>query len=246
MVNSLTVAIYFLPYLHCMQHLILLHGATGAKRQLEPFADILQAGFTIHLINFSGHGGEPVPDAKFSVELFAEDVISYMQKNQITKADIFGYSMGGYVAMYMAKHYTEKVDRVITLATKFHWDEATAAKEVRMLDAGTIQQKVPVFAEQLSSRHSPNDWKKVLTKTIELLTALGSKNILQPEDYSNITVPCFIMLGDRDKMVTLDETVSVYKQLPAAQLAVLPNTPHPVEQVNPQLLAYMIKQYLVR
>ncbi len=227
-----------------MQNLILLHGAIGAKDQLEPLANILQTDFIVHLLNFSGHGGEPVPETEFSVELFAEDVISYMQKNQIIKADIFGYSMGGFVAMYMAKHYAEKVNHVITLATKFHWDEATAAKEVKMLNADVIQQKVPAFAEQLSNRHFPNDWKKLLEKTAELLTALGSKNALQLEDYSHIIIPCLIMLGDRDKMVTLDETVTVYKQLPAAQLAILPNTPHPLEQVNPHLLAYMIMQYL--
>jgi hypothetical protein len=31
-------------------------------------------------------------------------------------------------------------------------------------------------------------------------------------------------------MVTLDETVIVYKQLPNPQFGVLPNTPHPIEQ----------------
>ena len=227
-----------------MQHLILLHGAIGAKEQLQPLADILQTEYLIHLVNFSGHGGKPLPDGEFSVKLFAENVIDHIQQNQINKANIFGYSMGGYVAMYIARYYAEKVDDVITLATKFHWNEATAAKEVKMLNADAIQQKVPSFAEQLSNRHSPNNWRKVLEKTAALLTVLGSNNILQPEDYSNIHIPCLIMLGDRDKMVTMEETVAVYKQLPSAQLAILPDTPHPIEQVNQQLLAHMIKHYL--
>jgi pimeloyl-ACP methyl ester carboxylesterase len=227
-----------------MRHLILLHGAIGAKEQLQPLADMLQPPFAVHPVNFSGHGGEPIPDAEFSVKLFSENVIDHMQQNQIIKADIFGYSMGGYVAMYMAKYYAEKVDHVITVATKFFWDVATAAKEVKMLNADTIQQKVPSFAEQLSKRHFPGDWKKLLEKTAALLTGLGSHNTLQPEDYLNIHNRCLIMLGDRDKMVTMDETVSVYKQLPSAQLAILPDTPHPIEQVNLQLLSYMIKHYL--
>lgn len=231
-------------YLHHMRHLILLHGAIGTKEQLIPLANALPAEFIIHPINFSGHGGEPIPDEAFSIQLFAEDVVAYMQRNSITKADIFGYSMGGYVAMYMAKHHAEKVNRIITLATKFHWDEATSAKEVKMLNADIIQQKMPAFTQQLSNAHSPNDWKKVLEKTAELLTALGSVNTLQTADYRGITTPCLLLLGDRDKMVTLDETVSVYQQLPAAQLGILPNTPHPVEQVNVELLAFMVKQYL--
>ena len=53
------------------------------------------------------------------------------------------------------------------------------------------------------------------------------------------------MLGDRDKMVTLDETVEVYKNLPQAQLAILPNTPHPIEKVNTDRLASEIKSFLL-
>ena len=47
------------------------------------------------------------------------------------------------------------------------------------------------------------------------------------------------MLGDRDKMVSLDETVAVYKSLPNAEMCVLPNTPHPLEQADTGLLTLM-------
>jgi len=227
-----------------MQHLILLHGAIGSSEQLKPLANALENEFIVHLINFSGHGGKPIPDMKFSIALFANDVIKYMTENEIAQANIFGYSMGGYVAMYLAKHHSENINRVITLATKFHWDEAAAAKEIKMLDANTIQQKVPAFAQQLSNRHFPNDWKKVLEKTAKLLTELGACNTLQLNDYLSVHTPCLILLGDRDKMVTLNETVNVYKQLPAAQFGILPNTPHQVEQVNLSFLLFFIRQYL--
>jgi pimeloyl-ACP methyl ester carboxylesterase len=227
-----------------MQHLLLLHGAAGAKEQLAPLANVLNKEFTVHLVNFSGHGGRPMPVSRFSMELFAEDVFNYMQENNIGCADFFGYSMGGYVAMYLAKHHPEKINRIITLATKFYWDEATAAKEIKMLDAATIQQKVPAFAEQLRSRHLPNSWSDVLEKTIAMLTSLGKKNTLNSSDYLHINSRCLIVLGDRDKMVTLGETVAVYKQVPNAQLCVLPNTPHPIEQVNADLLSFFIKRHL--
>jgi hypothetical protein len=45
-------------------------------------------------------------------------------------------------------------------------------------------------------------------------------------------------------MVTLDETVAVYKQLPNAQLGVLPGTPHAFEQVNLSVLAQMITRFI--
>jgi pimeloyl-ACP methyl ester carboxylesterase len=227
-----------------MQHIILLHGALGSKDQLQPLTKALDSSFQLHSFNFSGHGGRPFPDTAFSIPLFAEQIAEYMKETNIEQANIFGYSMGGYAAMYLAKHHSHKINRLITLATKFHWDSTTAAREVKMLDGKTIQEKVPAFAAQLQQRHAPNDWLALLDKTKELLTNLGRQNALQLEDYTYITTPSLILLGDRDKMVTLDETVAVYKQLPNAQLGVLPGTPHAFEQVNLSVLAQMITRFI--
>lgn len=227
-----------------MQHIILLHGALGSKDQLLPLAQSLDGQFQVHAFNFSGHGGRPFPANAFSIPYFSSEIESYMNEMGIDKAHIFGYSMGGYAALYLAKHHPGKVDKLITLATKFHWDESVAAKEVKMLNAATIKEKVPAFADQLQQRHAPNDWEALLDKTKELLTGLGKQNALQPEDYASITTQSLLLLGDRDKMVTLDETVAVYKQLPNARLGVLPGTPHPLEQVNSGLLMQLILAFI--
>jgi pimeloyl-ACP methyl ester carboxylesterase len=223
-----------------MQHLLLLHGAIGSATQLQPLADTLRDKYQVHLLNFSGHGGRAFPEKDFSISLFSEQAKTYMKEQAITQAAIFGYSMGGYVAIYMAKHFPEKITGVITLGTKFHWNEATAVKEASMLDADIIQQKFPEFATQLHNIHAPNDWISLLEKTKQMLTGLGQQNALLPEDYVSITTPALLLLGDRDKMVTLDETLAVYKQLPEAQLGILPNTPHSIEKVSVEMMTTMM------
>jgi pimeloyl-ACP methyl ester carboxylesterase len=227
-----------------MQQLLLLHGALGSKDMLQPLAQALKNEYQVHTFNFSGHGGRPFPDTTFSIPLFAEEIAQYMEETGIAQADIFGYSMGGYAAMFLAKHHPEKVNKLITLATKFHWDEKTAEKELKMLESKTIQEKVPALATLLQQRHAPNDWLTLLNKTRQLLTDLGKQNTLQLEDYTTINTPCLLLLGDRDKMVTLDETIAVYKHLPNAQWGVMPGTPHPLEQVNTHLLSEMIRIFL--
>jgi len=153
--------------------------------------------------------------------------------------------MGGYVALYLARFYPDAVDSVITLGTKWHWDEKTSAKEVAMLNPQVIEQKLPKFAEQLAQRHQPLDWKILLRKTATMLTEMGELNPLTGEDYADIATKVLLLLGDRDKMVTLDETVAVFKLLPAAQLGVLPDTYHPIESVDIQQLAHLIKKFLL-
>ena len=227
-----------------MHPLLIFHGAIGAKDQMQALADALKENCIVHTLNFSGHGGEPFPDKDFSIPLFAGEVLNYLQQNKIERVNIFGYSMGGYVAMFLAKHHPELVGRIITLATKFYWDEAVAAKEVKMLDAEIILQKVPEFAEQLRVRHLPNDWKMVLDKTKEMLLQLGQQNTLQLTDYKNILADCLLLLGDKDKMVTVDETIAVQKALPNADFKLLPGTPHPIEQVDTTMLASVITDFL--
>lgn len=229
-----------------MQHILLLHGAIGAKDQLLPLGESLADDFYVHRLNLSGHGGEPMPDKVWSIQLFAQQVLTYM--NSYVPAGepvyLFGYSMGGYVGLYINRHHPGKLAKTITLATKFHWDEPGAAREVQMLNPETILKKIPAFAAQLEKRHAPHDWKVVLENTASMLLAMGKDNPLKPEDYEEINTPCLLLLGDRDKMVGLDETVGVYKKLPVGQLAMLPATGHALEQADIKLLSMLIKKFI--
>ena len=167
-----------------------------------------------------------------------------MESRGLAAIPVFGYSMGGYVAMYLARHYPGKISRLVTLATKYHWDAATAARETKMLDAGVIEQKVPAFAAALQQRHAPHDWKQVLLATATLMQGLGHTPALTAEDYAVINIPCLLMLGDRDQMVSLQETLDVYKALPQAQLAILPGTPHPIEKAAPDLISVLVQRFI--
>jgi pimeloyl-ACP methyl ester carboxylesterase len=77
-----------------------------------------------------------------------------------------------------------------------------------------------------------------------MLLEMGNANPLKPDDYKIIQHPVLLMLGDRDKMVSLDETLEVYKNLSDAQLAVLPDTAHPVEMLNIDRLTFELRTFL--
>lgn len=224
-----------------MKDLLLLHGALGAKSQFVEFENTLQKSFNVHSINFTGHGGNYIPVSPFSIKMFAEDILKWLDENKLGSINIFGYSMGGYAALYTAKHYPARINKIFTLATKFEWSEEIAGREVKMLDAAKIKEKVPKFAEELKERHHPQDWEKVLFKTAEMMNNLGKKNELTANDYKEIEHEILIAIGDRDKMVSLEESMVVYKTLKNGSLLVLPHTPHPLEQVDKERLAREIK-----
>lgn len=223
-----------------MRELLLLHGAIGSKAQFGPLEDALKPDFNIHTLNFSGHGGAPT-DGSFSIAKFAGEVLRFLDAKAIASIDVFGYSMGGYVALHLAKNHPERIGSIFTLATKFEWTPEIAERETKMLNAEKIAEKIPAFAAELQRRHQPNDWKIVMRQTAEMMVGLGNRNPLSLEDFKTIENLTRIAIGDKDMMVTLEETIAVYRNLPHATLAVLPNTQHPIEKVDVQRLANELK-----
>ena len=219
-----------------MEHILLLHGAIGAKDQLQPLAEKLKNNFIVHTLSFSGHGGEPMAD-EFSITLFANNVLDYIIKQNISRINIFGYSMGGYVALYLAKHHPEKIIKVFSFAAKFQWTPEIAQQEIKMLNATKIEEKIPAFAKTLEQRHSPNDWKMVLNKISEMLIRVGNESPLKSTDFETIETPVLIGLGDKDATVTLEETIAVYRKLKNANFIVFPDTPHPIEKISAERLS---------
>ena len=225
-----------------MKKLLLLHGAIGSSQQFQQLAALLSNVFEVHTLDFSGHGGKPLPAEPFSIELFANDVLTWMQENKIATIDIFGYSMGGYVALYLAKHHPEKVGSVFTLATKFNWHPEGATKEAAMQNPEKIAEKVPAFAKALEQKHGEN-WKAVLQKTAEMMLNLGNSPALPLTALAEIQHPVLISVGDKDNMVTLEETIAAYRSIKNGQLLVLPQTQHPFEKVNTERIAEEIESY---
>lgn len=232
-----------IEFIYGMKDIVLLHGAIGAKDQLQPLTDLLKNDFNVHAFNFSGHGGKPFTEEPFSIQAFAAELQEYLLIQQIKHASVFGYSMGGYIALYLAKQQPQLFSEIVTLATKFEWNEAVAAKEAGMLNAEVIHEKVPLFAEQLKQRHEPNDWKLVLEKTKEMLLQMGKEKPLQLNDYTIINLPVLLLLGDNDKMVTKEETEAVQKVLPNSRFQLLEQTAHPIEKTDIAVLAGIIREF---
>jgi len=222
-----------------MKTIILLHGAIGANDQLEPLAkELTQQGYQVFSFNFSGHGKMPF-QKNFDIKQFALELEQFIITQQLVKPTIFGYSMGGYVALYLAHRQPTLLGNIITLGTKFEWTPEIAQKETKMLDAKTILEKVSKFAEDLKTRHG-DEWELLLSKTAEMMRSLGTKNALALNDYTTIENKILIGIADKDTMVSLAETTAVCKQLKNGAMYMLPNTKHPIESVNVGLLGKII------
>jgi len=226
--------------------LILLHGALGDANQLAPLATRLANSRRITVVELEGHGATPLRARPFRIESFASSVLDTLDQRGIAGADFFGYSMGGYIALYLAATVPERVMRVATLATKIAWTPDVAARESAMLDAATIRAKIPKFAAALEARHTAAGWERLLASTAGLLHELGARPVVTDALLASITQPARIAVGDRDATVTLDECASAVRRLANGELEVHPRTPHPFEKAPIGRIVASLSDFLAR
>jgi pimeloyl-ACP methyl ester carboxylesterase len=227
-----------------MKNVILLHGALGAKVELAGLEQALAHQYKVFSLEFDGHGQTPIKNG-FSISDFADTLRDFMQANQLEGADVFGYSMGGYVALYLAAEHPGLIGRIVTLGTKFHWTPEAAAQEVRMLNPDVIEEKVPKFAAYLAKLHGADLWKQNMRNTAQLMLDLGNGELLESR-FAAIQSPCFIGLGQRDTMVSLEETQHAVHEIPNAVFFSLDNTEHPLAKVDVRILVEKMDEVLNR
>lgn len=211
--------------------LLFLHGALGSTEQMS-FLGKEFSQFNTLFFEFSGHGKTPDVDRNWSIQEFSEQLLSFCKKHN-TPLLVFGYSMGGYIALHLALRHPEQFKGIITFGTKLDWSPEVASKEILKLDPEKILLKIPQFAEELKARHGENRWKDVLRKTSELMISLGDHPVLIPEEMKSMTVPVLYGLGEKDTLVSLEETKLFQNATPGSELKYFTDTPHPIEQVNP-------------
>jgi pimeloyl-ACP methyl ester carboxylesterase len=226
--------------------LLLLHGALGAADQYAPLLPILRAAGKVHILDFEGHGKAAFLNRRFKAEHFVENVLDYLEENKLDRVDIFGYSMGGFIALCLARKHPKRVRRIFTFATKFDWTQNTAEREASYLDPDLIIRRTPEFARALEARHGADRWKDVLKKTKKMTLAQGREKTLKDQDFQQIIQPVRLSMGDRDKMVNLEETIRIYRLLPHAQLQIFPSTPHLIEQTSVKMLANAMASFFSR
>lgn len=218
--------------------LVLLHGALGCSEQMLPIAQAFESHFTVHAYEFMGHGARSSQSVEFSIGAMANELEAFFNENHLTQVHVLGYSMGGYIALYHQVMFGPRIQNIFCLGTKFDWNPGSAEKEASMLQPGLLIEKLPAFAQLLEHRHG-KQWHSVVERTAEMMKHLGRNPLLNEHSLPKISAKCTLAIGDRDQMVSQQETLWAAGLIPNAEVKILEATPHPIEKVNMQALLEM-------
>lgn len=208
--------------------LVLLHGSNGAPAELGGFATALQPRFEVTAPNLLGHGGRPVPDG-YTLEEMADDLLGMLAATG--PSYLLGYSLGGYLALYLARHHPDLVRGVIAVAAKHVFDTAGVGHVVYLSQPERLGRPGNPRRAQLEQAHGADKWEQVARNTQSLWRAMGERPPLGDDDLRAIATPVLTVSGDLDSLVSLAEFRRLGDLLPNARTGLFAGSAHPIGQV---------------
>jgi pimeloyl-ACP methyl ester carboxylesterase len=222
--------------------LVLLHG--GGSTIGTSFGNVIESlAKNRQVIAFEqqGHGRTAdIVDRPFTFEQSADDAAALMEHLKIEKADFFGYSNGGSIALQIAIKHPNLVRRLVVVSAMFKrdglypefWESMKhATLESMPKELQDAYRETAPHPEQLQTFHD-----KSVKRMLEFQD-------WRAEDIQSIQAPTMIMIGDGD-IVRPEHAAEMFRLLSHSQLAVLPGSDHMTLVQRAEWQVSMIEAFL--
>jgi len=236
------------------QPLVLIHGAfsaigTSFGKLLPELAKSTQViGFELQ-----AHGHTADIDRPLSLEGMADDVAAAIKQLGLERADIFGYSMGAFVALQVVIRHPEVVRKLVLASVSY---TRSGIHPGLMEGLGEMTPEMmfgsPWHDEYMKIAPHPEHFAQLFAKKTEMDPQ--TKDI-PADSIRAIESPTLIIIGDSD-LIRPEHAVEMFRLLgggifgdtpaglPNSQLAVLPGTSHVSVADRSELLIPMITAFL--
>ena len=242
---------------------LFIHGFPLNKSMWNAQFEALKPTYRVIAYDVRGHGNSEAGTEDFSIELFVEDLLGFMDTLQLDQVILCGLSMGGYIALSAIEKHPERFIGLVLSDTQCLADTPEAIAK-RMAAIESIREKgAELYVEQsiqnlfaAASFHTKQmeigSVKEMMNKT----TAQSMCNTLHAlavrketcSKLSELTIPIQILVGKEDKITppkvarlmldkTQHSTLVIVEH--AGHLANIEN-PH---QFNQQLMNFMDRYF---
>jgi pimeloyl-ACP methyl ester carboxylesterase len=96
-------------------NLILLH---TLRTQLDIFQGAVPAlaqRFTVHALDFPGHGYSDIPDTSYDPDFFVRSVTGFLEQLNLEQVVLAGISIGGVIPLLMAAQGNPRIRRIVSI-----------------------------------------------------------------------------------------------------------------------------------
>jgi pimeloyl-ACP methyl ester carboxylesterase len=198
---------------------VMLHGGLANSNYWGNQVPVLAQNYQVIVIDSRGHGRSTRSAAPYGYELMASDVLGVMDKLNIRKAAIVGWSDGAIIGLSLAMNHPDRVGRLFAFAAN---SDPSGVKDV---------DKSPVFTQFIARGEkeyealspTPKGYKQF----VEEISAMWAK---QPNwtkaDLERIKVPTWIVDADHDEAIYRTNIELMADTIPDAGLLIQPEVSH--------------------
>lgn len=232
--------------------LVLVHGLGGkAENWAALMPSLTRHGHRVYAIDLLGFGRSDHPEVDYSIALQAEVLEQFFDSQNLARADLGGWSMGGWVALKFVLDHPERVRRVLVVDSGglnfkpsfdlalFHPASVDEAQQLLALLTPRAA-RIPRFvARDLVRQMRPE--RSVVERALKSMLEGG--DLLDGKLHAFKT-PVLIVWGKQDVLIPLICGEEMHREMPQSILAIFGGCGHMVvaecsDRVLPEVLHFL-------
>jgi len=221
--------------------LIFIHGFPFNKSSWNPQMEQLKKTTRVLSFDLRGYGKSETGSERFSMDLFADDLIALMDALKIERAIACGLSMGGYILLNALDRYAPRFAAAVLADTQCIAD-TTEGREKRHLTAAHVgKEGMKSFTEgfigNIFCSMTLNNKKEIVERMRQMVNAANPASVVRTlnalaereetcSTLGNIKVPVLIICGEDDKIAPPSEAEKLHKGIAGSDLIILDDAGH--------------------
>ncbi|MEY9967701.1 pimeloyl-ACP methyl ester carboxylesterase [Streptacidiphilus sp. MAP12-16] len=247
--------------------LVLLHAFPLSARMWQNQLDELPGSdgseARVLAVDLRGFGGTDLGTDEPSLDLLADDVALLLERAGVEQAVVVGLSMGGYVAMALARRHPHCLAGLMLADTKATADTPAARANRERIAAAVlardsvrllVDEQVPIPLLGVTSSTERPRLVERLRGMIESASpqavAWAQRAMARRPDsmdvLAGLNVPALVLVGEEDAITPVSDAQAMAEVLPDADLTVLPGVGHLSALESPNAFNWALRGLLAR
>ena len=220
--------------------LILLHGGFSSMYYYGMVIPELSKHSRIIAVDSPGHGRSYQADS-MSYQLISDYVSELIDVMKLDSVYLLCCCDGSIIALLLAHDRPDKVKRIISDGGLVR-AEGYKPAGIELIESVTPETRSKSWVDWYKSINPQKDqWEKFILDTKEMW--LDLPYIIESK-IQNIKVRTLIIMGDRDRYITLEEGLYLYRNIPGSEFCVFPNLGHCICNEDPDLINKVVINFL--
>jgi len=240
------------------KNLLFVHAFPMSSKMWEPQVNYFKDKFRVITYDVRGLGESKVEDYQYTMETYADDLISVINGLKLEKVNAVGLSMGGYIILRAIAKNPELFSSITLADTRAERDAdagiISRSVAIENIKSGKRNEFLEQFTKNLVAPHNFEnpEFRKKLEEIISVnsdeaicaaMIALATRtNTL--ETLSAFKNPALFIVGELDILTPPPAAETMRSQLPESKLEVIPKTGHLSNLESPELFNTALENFL--